>query len=402
MQTRDYGQEGGGGGGGGGWWASLGGLVRRIVGWGVPAASGPPLLAKVAAEFTGCMIFHFLGSVSPTPMTNATALAVLVYYTAKMSGAHLNPAVTTTFVLLGHTTPLEMVAYWAAQVSGCIAGALWVAALTPGGLRASDTASLGCFSPAQDATSLAQAFGWEAVCTFCFILPIFSVVWYTQTKSGYGNTGPLIVGLSLYAAASAAGPWTGGALNPARAIASPVVFRACGDARAAMWYYVLGQLAGACAVPLAVAPWYGVSPRLLQLAASADDDAADDVADEGQCRAAAHDGGNQPALTRSLEIDDLESASWNQQQQQEQQQGNNPAILNTTTTTLTTSRPSNVTTLFGSSTSVRRARHAAPPSLATENAYMCVTPFRRRPPTHGHVRGAATRAHQHPPPCTAT
>lgn len=218
----------------------------------------PNLITKAAAEFTGCAIFHFIGSSSPTPIVNAATLVVMVYYTAKLSGGHLNPALTTTFALLGYTNPVEVAVYWASQVSGCIVGALMVAALSSnlsvrgGGDEGSGS---GCFAPNPSLSAL-QVMGWEAVCTFGFILPIFSVVWYTQSKNGYGNTGPIIVGLSLYAAASAASQWTGGALNPARALASSVVF----DCRTAhLGYYVLGEFIGAAAVPLAVIPWYGVA-----------------------------------------------------------------------------------------------------------------------------------------------
>lgn len=221
-------------------------------------APQPNLLTKAAAEFTGCLLFHFIGSSSPTPFVNASALVVMVYYTAKLSGGHLNPALTTTFSLLGYTNPVEVLVYWASQLSGSIVGALLVAALSSnlsvrGPVGSSDNS--GCFAPNPTISGL-QVMGWEAICTFGFILPIFSVVWYTQSKNGYGNTGPIIVGLSLYAAASAASQWTGGALNPARALASSVVFD-CDTAH--LWYYVAGEFIGAAAVPLAVFPWYGVA-----------------------------------------------------------------------------------------------------------------------------------------------
>lgn len=237
----------------------------RIAGW--TKNSRPGLLTKGTAEFTGCMLFHFLGSAMPTPATNAIALTVLVYYTAKLSGAHLNPALTTTFALLGYTNPVEVIVYWIAQVSGCIVGALWLAVLVPGlgvGHAAAPSSSRldGCFVPAPTIGGV-SVLGWEAICTFCFILPIFSVVWYTQSKSGYGNTGPLIVGLSLYSAASVAAPWTGAALNPARAIASKIVFR-CAPGPTYTGYYVAGELVGAAIVPIAVAPWYGMSWNVMR------------------------------------------------------------------------------------------------------------------------------------------
>jgi glycerol uptake facilitator-like aquaporin len=231
----------------------------------------PSLIVKGFAEFMACMLFHFIGSVCATAAANGVVLMVLVYYTAKMSGAHLNPAVSFTFTLLGHTNPVEMLVYWVAQLAGCVVGALWLAALVPGLHIGAQVTSYrsgaaldnllagpadGCFLPDGELTN-AQIWGWEAAGTFCFLVPIFSVVWYTQHKSGYGNTGPIMVGLSLYAAAMATGPWTGAALNPARVLASPIVFR-CPRPQTLL-YYVLGQLTGAFCVPVAIVPWYGIS-----------------------------------------------------------------------------------------------------------------------------------------------
>lgn len=220
-------------------------------------------LSRSIVEFTSCMMFHFIGSVCPTPQANGIALIVLVYYAAKVSGAHLNPAVSLTFCLLGHTDPFEMVLYWISQLAGCIVGALWIAALVPGatlvhGPRGAGFPGDGCFAP-EPALSRAQTFGWEALGTFCFIVPVFSVVWYTQHKKGYGNAGPLIVGLSLMASALACGPYTGAALNPARALGSLVVF-GC-PYRWVFTDYVLAELVGATATIFAIAPWYGISSQ---------------------------------------------------------------------------------------------------------------------------------------------
>lgn len=220
------------------------------------------ILYKLWAEFIGCMMFHFIGSVSPTPWANGITLMVLVYFVAKISGAHLNPAVSTTFMVLGHINPVEMLAYWAAQICGCAVGALWISALVPQlyvGKEIEDPKALsysGCFVPQPDLTH-GQVYGWEALCTFCFIAPIFAVVWYTQRKSGYGNTGPLMVGLSLLANAFVAGQFTGGALNPARALGSEIVFKC--PSTDFIWYYVLGELTAGAFAPVVIIPWYGIA-----------------------------------------------------------------------------------------------------------------------------------------------
>jgi glycerol uptake facilitator-like aquaporin len=223
----------------------------------------PTIVSKCSHEFLACMMFHFIGSLAANPLGNSMALMVLVYYTAKTSGAHLNPALSLTFTLLGHTNPVEMLFYWTAQICGCAVGALWLALLVPGlyvrksiERRVGSEAYDGCFIPDRR-LSHAAVFGWEAFATFCFLVPIFSVVWYTTHKKGYGNTGPIMVGLSLFASALAAGPFTGAALNPARVLGSPIVFD-CNN-RVHAFYYILGELTGACIVPLAIAPWYGVA-----------------------------------------------------------------------------------------------------------------------------------------------
>lgn len=218
----------------------------------------PNLVSKFFAEMSACLIFHFLGSVSPTPWTNGIVLMVMVYYTAKTSGAHLNPAVSLTFTILGYTNPIEMLVYWCAQVIGCILGALWIAALVPHmyiGMNGFEQPFSGCFFPA-DNLSMVAVFGWEAFSTFCFILPIFSVVWYTLHKKGYGNTGPLMVGLSLIGNALVAGQFTGAALNPARVLGSPAVFH-CDNHY--IFCYIFGELLAGALVPFVIAPWYGIS-----------------------------------------------------------------------------------------------------------------------------------------------
>lgn len=222
------------------------------------------LLCKMYAEFMGCMMFHFIGSVSPTPWANGISLMILVYFVAKISNGHLNPAVSTVFMLLGYINPIELLAYWIAQFAGCICGALWVWALIPGlyvwtPINSSlALAYSGCFIP-KNGIDNRQIYGWEAVCTMCFILPIFSVVWYTDHKPGYGLLGPIMIGFSLLANAFAAGEFTGAALNPARAMASPVVFN-CPDENK-LYLYILGEMTAALLAPIILIPWYGLAPK---------------------------------------------------------------------------------------------------------------------------------------------
>jgi glycerol uptake facilitator-like aquaporin len=213
----------------------------------------PDLINIMTIEFLGCMIFHFVGSVSPTPIANGMILIPLVYFTSRISSAHLNPVVSIIFTLLGHINPIEMLFYWISQIFGAAIGALWTKALIP-----SEYGRLyrGCFIP-DKLLSYAQIFGWEAVGTFSFVLPIFAVVWYTKSKNGYGNVGPIIIGLSLFANALAVGPWTGAAFNPARVLGSAIVFNCQNDN--VLFYYIIGEVTGALCALIAIIPWYGIN-----------------------------------------------------------------------------------------------------------------------------------------------
>lgn len=219
------------------------------------------LFNKSSMEFISVCMFHIIGSISPTPYANGIALMVLVYYSAKISGGHLNPAVSLTFFILGHINIIEFFAYIFSQFTGAMVGALMISALVPSIRVSQDMIESeyhyysGCFSPNHELTHV-QVFFWEFVFTTMFIIPIFSVVWYTQHKSGYGNTGPIMVGLSLLSNALACGPFTGASLNPARSLGSYTVFK-CQYKQ--IYTYIFGEFLGGICAAMFIMPWYGIS-----------------------------------------------------------------------------------------------------------------------------------------------
>jgi glycerol uptake facilitator-like aquaporin len=217
----------------------------------------PDLLTKTSAEFLGCFLFHILGSLLPTPECNAVSLMILVFFTAKLSGGHLNPSITWIFNILGYTNPLEVFVYWSSQIGGCILGALFLSLIVPG-LYINSYLNIkydGCFIPNEELT-LSQIMACEALGTFTFALSVFSVVWYTQNKKGYGTIGPIMVGLSLLAPAYAMGRLTGAAFNPARTLGSFIIYN-CIDGYT-VGSYIGGQMLGAFLASLVIIPWYGI------------------------------------------------------------------------------------------------------------------------------------------------
>lgn len=220
----------------------------------------PDLITKFSAEFMGCMLFHLIGSMTPTAECNAVALGTLVFFTAKMSGGHLNPAITCIFNMLGYTNPFELIIYILAQISGSIIGALWLATIIPGlHIGGHDNTNVdfnGCFIP-DESLSLGTVFACEALGTFSFALVVFSVVWYTQQKQGYGTIGPIMVGLSLLSPALAFGRYTGAAFNPARTLASYIAYNCVHGKYVGI--YLGAQFTGAFIATCFIIPWYGIS-----------------------------------------------------------------------------------------------------------------------------------------------
>jgi glycerol uptake facilitator-like aquaporin len=214
--------------------------------------TSPDIFTKCGSEFLACILFHLLGSLSPTPWCNAIVLMNLVFFTAKLSGGHLNPVITFVFFSLGYTNPVELLLYWISQIGGCMIGALFLKIIVPSSLHLT-----GCFYPNSSLTN-SQVLACECFATFAFVICVFSVVWYTQNKQGYGIVGPIMVGLSLLGPALSFGHITGSALNPARALASFAAYGCNYGDNNTVGYYVAGEFIGSVFAIMFILPWYGI------------------------------------------------------------------------------------------------------------------------------------------------
>jgi aquaporin Z len=153
----------------------------------------------------------------------------------RLSGGHLNPAVTFGFWITGHVHRHDLLGYVAAQVLGAFAGAglgavLWgsrasavhFAATHPGhGFHGSDAAAV------------------EALMTGVLLLVIFVLNASNRTM----RLTPLATWLLVATMVWQAAPYTGTSLNPARSLAPAVLDRDPGS----LWVYLLAPLVGAAA-----------------------------------------------------------------------------------------------------------------------------------------------------------
>ncbi|CAK8992483.1 Aquaporin NIP3-1 (NOD26-like intrinsic protein 3-1) (AtNIP3 [Durusdinium trenchii] len=215
--------------------------------------SYPSLLSQQFAqslvmEFMGVMLFQLLGGSAAAGWgapVNGMALVVLIYTTADISGAHLNPAVSISLSMAGFFPVLHCIMYVLFQIVGAIFGALILSQLVPGMSIGMGDGGAGCFDRGMIPSNVtdAQIFWWEFFMTFTLISCVYNCC---LGKPGHGSFTPLAVGLALFASAGSGGQFTGGSLNPARVLGPAAVF-GCGAN--VTWLYVGGQcLASICAM----------------------------------------------------------------------------------------------------------------------------------------------------------
>jgi MIP family channel proteins len=169
-----------------------------------------------------------------TPLAFGLALLVVAASIGHVSGGHVNPAVTLGLAVTGRFPWRFVPAYIVAQLLGSILGALatWVTFGAPG----RDVAHLAATTPAAG-TGVGQALLIEALVTFVLVFVVVSVATDDRVADGVA---PVAVGFALTVAVLIAGPVTGGAVNPVRALGPMIVAGQLGD----FWIYLLGPIVG--------------------------------------------------------------------------------------------------------------------------------------------------------------
>ncbi len=148
---------------------------------------------------------------------------------------HLRPGATGRF-------PWRYVpAYLIAQLVGALLGALatWATFGAPG----RDDANLAATIPGPDIGS-GQGLLIEALVTFILVFVVISVATDERVPNGLA---PIAIGAALTVGVFIAGPVTGGAVNPARALGPAMI----AGQFAAIWIYIVGPLLGGVAAALA-------------------------------------------------------------------------------------------------------------------------------------------------------
>ncbi len=143
-------------------------------------------------------------------------ITALVYAIGKVSGCHINPAVTFALAATKRFPWRELPAYWAAQVTGAVLGALGIWAVFA---HSGIDLGMGQTSFNQSATTWASAIFAEGIGTFMLMYAILGIV---DSRSP-GDFAGIVIGGVVVAIIMVIGPITGASLNPARAFGPELV-----------------------------------------------------------------------------------------------------------------------------------------------------------------------------------
>jgi glycerol uptake facilitator protein len=158
----------------------------------------------------------------------AVAVTIAVYAVGRISGAHLNPAVTIAMAVIGSFPWSQVPGYIAAQMIGGVLGAVlvWLKYLPHWRVTADPAAKLSVFSTGPAIREAGSNFIAEVIGTAVLLFGILAIAANAQTLTRPGDVDlsvvfsrglqPMLVGLLVFGIGLSLGGPTGYAINPAR------------------------------------------------------------------------------------------------------------------------------------------------------------------------------------------
>jgi aquaporin Z len=169
-------------------------------------------------------------------LVGACVALIAISPLGRLSGAHINPAVTLAFWILGMVQGRDVLGYLAAQLTGALVGGLAFRWLWAGVARSVDG---GVTHPTVSAPA---AIGLEAGMTAILVAMILAFV----SRERLARWTPLMLIALLALLIWKGSAYTGTSLNPARSEGPAVAFGDLAD----LWLYFAGPILGAIAVAL--------------------------------------------------------------------------------------------------------------------------------------------------------
>jgi aquaporin Z len=206
---------------------------------------------KLFAEFLGTFAVVFFGAgavcadrflqtsggigLLGIALASGLAMAIMVSALGHISGGHFNPAITIGFWVTKRIGTLDAFLYWAAQLLGGIAAAFLLRSTIPE--ETWRAVALGTPALLRDFAAL-SAMVLEAVTSFFLVLVFFATA--VDDRGTFRAIAGFGIGLTMTLGALVIGPFTGAAMNPARAFGPAVASHHWAN----QGVYWIGPLAG--------------------------------------------------------------------------------------------------------------------------------------------------------------
>ena len=222
------------------------------------------LFKKVIAECLGTFVLVFVacgvaaltgGSLVATALAFGLVIVAMAYSIGRISGCHINPAVSLACLLTKRMSLKEFCFYVLAQILGGFLGGLAIFGFAKmANLTLLGDASNYVVNFANEGVTAGTIFSAllvEILLTCIFVYVILNVK--DSKNEGVGKKAGLIIGLTLTLVHLVGINLTGTSVNPARSLATALnaaIFNGTTDALAQVWIFFVGPLLGAALAAL--------------------------------------------------------------------------------------------------------------------------------------------------------
>ena len=169
----------------------------------------------------GAVIVQFLTDgklgITAIAFSHAVIIGLVVYFFARISGAHINPVVTIALYIEKKIGKKDAVYYIVFQLIGAVLGGFFLRLLFTNVAKATNLGA-----PVIRGITPQTAFWFEFFITFMLMFVILYVIKKGQRESP-SISPSLAIGAIVFIDILFAGPFTGGAMNPARAFGPALV-----------------------------------------------------------------------------------------------------------------------------------------------------------------------------------
>ncbi len=212
-------------------------------------------IKKYLAEFVGTFLLVLIGVGAAvagagyvgTALAFGTSIVILAYSVGRISGGHVNPAVSLAMAIRGDISWKQFIGYVVSQFLGAICGSAVVGTIS-GGYKSTGAnlveagKLLSIYNGDHAWVAYLCAFLLEMFLTFAFVLAVLGVT----EDNKFSAQGGLVIGVALAGVHLVGDGVTNTSVNPARSF-SAALFSLIGGNNAAMkeiWVFLLAPLLG--------------------------------------------------------------------------------------------------------------------------------------------------------------